>query len=129
MWNSLVVGVAVVALNLLVAVPAAYAIALIHFRGRSTSLYTILITRVIPDIALIVPLFLLFRNFGLINTTAALITTYLAVTVPFTIFILINYFQSVPARAVQGGPHRRLLASRRAAQSICRSPCRRWSRR
>ena len=47
----------------------------------------------IPDIALIVPLFLVLRNFGLINTKLALIITYLAVTVPFTIFILISYFE------------------------------------
>ena len=97
LWNSFFVGVAVAALNVLISATAAYAIALIHFRGRRFTLYTILVTRVIPDIALIVPLFLLLRNFGLINTKAALITTYLAVTVPFTIFILINYFQSVPA--------------------------------
>jgi multiple sugar transport system permease protein len=96
LWNSLVVGLAVATLNLLFSATAAYAIALIHFRGRRFTLYTILVTRVIPDIALIVPLFLLLRSFGLINTKTALITTYLAITVPFTIFILINYFQSVP---------------------------------
>jgi multiple sugar transport system permease protein len=96
LWNSFVVGVAVAVLNVLLSATSAYAIALIHFRGRRFTLYTILVTRVIPDIALIVPLFLLLRNFGLINTKMALITTYLAVTVPFTIFILINYFQSVP---------------------------------
>jgi multiple sugar transport system permease protein len=97
LWNSLSVGLAVALLNLLLSATAAYAIALIHFRGRRLAFYTILVTRVIPDIALIVPLFLLMRNLGLINTRAALVTTYLAVTVPFTIFILINYFQSVPA--------------------------------
>ena len=97
LWNSLWVGVAVAALNLLLSATAAYAIALIHFRGRRWAFYTILVTRVIPDIAIIVPLFLLMRNLGLINTKTGLITTYLAVTVPFTIFILINYFQSVPA--------------------------------
>jgi multiple sugar transport system permease protein len=97
LWNSFAVGLVVALLNLLLSATAAYAIALIHFRGRRFAFYTILVTRVIPDIALIVPLFLLMRNLGLINTKAALVITYLAVTVPFTIFILINYFQSVPA--------------------------------
>jgi multiple sugar transport system permease protein len=97
LWNSLAVGLAVALINLLLSATAAYAIALIRFRGRRLAFYTILVTRVIPDIALIVPLFLLMRNLGLINTRAALITTYLAVTVPFTMFILINYFQAVPA--------------------------------
>ena len=94
--NSFSVGIWVAVLNLLLSVTAAYAIAVIRFRGRRTALYTILVTRVIPDIALIVPLFLLVRNLGLINTQAALIVTYLAVTLPFTIFILINYFESIP---------------------------------
>jgi multiple sugar transport system permease protein len=94
--NSFSVGLWVAVLNLLLSVTAAYAIAVIRFRGRRTALYTILVTRVIPDIALIVPLFLLVRNLGLINTQAALIVTYLAVTLPFTIFILINYFESIP---------------------------------
>jgi multiple sugar transport system permease protein len=96
LWNSFSVGTVVAILNLVLSITAAYAIALIHFRGRRLAFYTILVTRVIPDIALIVPLFLVMRNFGLVNTKAALILTYLAVTVPFTVFILINYFQSIP---------------------------------
>ena len=96
LWNSFVVGLWVAILNLVVSITAAYAIAVIHFRGRQTALYSILVTRVIPDIALIVPLFLVIRNFGLINTRLSLIITYLAVTLPFTIFILISYFEQIP---------------------------------
>jgi len=94
--NSLIVGVWVAFLNLLISITAAYAIAVIHFRGRRQALYTILVSRVIPDIALVVPLFLLVRALGLINTLSALVITYLAVTIPFTIFILISYFESIP---------------------------------
>lgn len=94
--NSLTVGVSVAILNIVLSVTAAYAIALIQFRGRLLTFYTILVSRVIPDIALIVPLFLVMRSLELINTKAALIATYLAITVPFTIFILINYFKAIP---------------------------------
>ena len=94
--NSLIVACAVVMLNLLVGVPAAYAIAKIRFRGRQASLYAILATRVIPDIALVVPLFLLIRNLGLLDSLSSLIITYLAVTVPFSVFILVSYFESLP---------------------------------
>jgi multiple sugar transport system permease protein len=96
LWNSLTVGLWVAALNLLLSVTAAYAIAVIDFRGRRATLYTVLATRVVPDIALIVPLFLVIRNLGLINTLGALVVTYLAITVPFTIFILISYFEGIP---------------------------------
>lgn len=96
MWNSFQVAVAVVILNLLVGVPAAYAMAKIRFRGRNASIYTILTTRVIPDIALVVPFFLVIKNLGLLDSLWSLILTYLAVTVPFTVFILVSYFESLP---------------------------------
>jgi multiple sugar transport system permease protein len=96
MWNSLVVALSVVALNLLVAVPAAYALAKIRFIGRSTSIYFMLTTRVIPDIALVVPFFLFIRTFGLLDHLGSLVITYLAITVPFSIFILVSYFESLP---------------------------------
>ena len=96
MGNSLIVALAVVVLNLLVAVPAAYAMAKIRFRGRSASIYFMLTTRVIPDIALVVPFFLFIRNLGLLDNVLSLVITYLAITVPFSVFILLGYFESLP---------------------------------
>lgn len=96
MLNSMIVAISVVILNLLVALPAAYALAKIRFRGRQSSIYLILTTRVIPDIALVVPFFLFIRNLGLLDSLGALIITYLAITVPFSVFILTNYFEGLP---------------------------------
>ena len=96
MWNSLIVAVSVVVLNLLVAVPAAYAMAKIRYIGRSTSIYFMLTTRVIPDIALVVPFFLFIRTFGLLDHLGSLVITYLAITIPFSVFILVGYFESLP---------------------------------
>jgi multiple sugar transport system permease protein len=94
--NSLIVAIVVAVLNLIVGSPAAYAMAKIRFRGRQASIYGILATRVIPDIALVVPFFLFIRNLGLLDSLWSLIITYLAVTVPFSVFILISYFESLP---------------------------------
>jgi multiple sugar transport system permease protein len=96
LWNSLIVGLSVAFLNIVLSAGAAYAIAQIKFRGRDVALYSILVSRVIPDIALIVPLFLLMRGLGVLDTRSGLVATYLALTVPFTTFILINYFRSIP---------------------------------
>jgi multiple sugar transport system permease protein len=96
MANSLKVALAVVVLNLLVGVPAAYALAKIRFWGRTTSIYFMLTTRVIPDIALVVPFFLVIKKLGLVDDILSLIVTYLAITVPFTVFILLSYFGSLP---------------------------------
>jgi multiple sugar transport system permease protein len=94
--NSFIVAIAVVVLNLIVGTPAAYAMAKIRFRGRQVSIYGILATRVIPDITLVVPFFLFIRNLGLLDSLWSLIITYLAVTVPFSVFILVSYFESLP---------------------------------
>jgi multiple sugar transport system permease protein len=94
--NSFLVAVAVVVLNLLVAMPAGYAIAKIRFRGRSASIYAILTTRVVPDIVLVVPFFLVIHRLGVLDSLWSLIITYLAITVPFTVFMLVNYFESLP---------------------------------
>ncbi len=96
MRNSLIVAIAVVLLNLVVAVPAAYALAKIRFIGRTASIYFMLTTRVIPDIALVVPFFLFVQKLGLMDNLLSLVITYLAITIPFSIFILTGYFESLP---------------------------------
>ena len=96
MWNSFVVSVWVVVLNLLVSIPAAYAMAKIRYWGRQASVYLMLTTRVIPDIALVVPFFLFIQKLGLMDTRTSLVITYLAITVPFSVFILVGYFESLP---------------------------------
>lgn len=96
MKNSFVVALAVVVLNLLVSVPAAYALAKIRFVGRSASIYFMLSTRVIPDIALVVPFFLFVQKLGLMDNLLSLVITYLAITVPFSVFILTGYLESLP---------------------------------
>jgi multiple sugar transport system permease protein len=96
MWNSLKVAVAVVILNLLVGLPAAYAIAKIRFWGRSSAIYMMLTTRVIPDIALVVPFFLVIKKLGLVDDILSLVVTYLAITVPFSVFVLVGFLESIP---------------------------------
>jgi multiple sugar transport system permease protein len=96
MGNSFIVAICVVVLNLLVGVPAAYAIAKIRFRGRNLALYAILATRVIPDIALVVPFFLVVRKLGMLDSLGSLVVTYLAVTVPFSVFVLVSFFEQIP---------------------------------
>jgi multiple sugar transport system permease protein len=51
---------------------------------------------VIPDIALVVPFFLFIRSLGLLDSLWSLIITYLAITVPFSLFVLVSYFESLP---------------------------------
>jgi multiple sugar transport system permease protein len=97
MRNSLFVAGFVAILNLCIATPAAYAFARIRSRAGLPLLMTYLAVRMVPPIMIVVPLFLLIRNLGLIDTKISLIAVYCFFTVPFSIWILQSYFKAMPA--------------------------------
>jgi multiple sugar transport system permease protein len=94
--NSLVVAAATAALNLLLAVPAAYAFSRLRFRGSTLLLVGYLVTRMIPSIAIIIPFYLMMRAFGLLDTYGALILSYLTFSLPVTVWVLKDFFRAVP---------------------------------
>jgi len=96
MVNSLIAAGGTAALNLIIGSLAGYSLARISFRGRASLLALYLGSRMLPGIALIVPLYLTIRTYGLLDHLAALIVTYLTFTLPFTIWLLKNYFQAIP---------------------------------
>jgi multiple sugar transport system permease protein len=96
MQNSLVTATSVSLLNLLIATPAAYAFARLNVRASLPVLMTYLAVRMIPPIMIVVPLFLIMRNLGLIDTRLSLMIVYCFFTVPFSIWILQSYFKAMP---------------------------------
>jgi multiple sugar transport system permease protein len=96
MWNSLVAASGTAALNVILGALAGYSLARFNFRGQGTLLALYLGSRMLPGIALIVPLYLTVRTYGLLDHIAALVVTYLTFTLPFTIWLLKNYFQAIP---------------------------------
>jgi len=96
MWNSILAASGTAALNLILGTMAGYALARFRFRGRGGLLGLYLSSRMLPGIALIVPLYLTIKNLGLLDHLAALIVTYVSFTLPFTIWLLKNYFQTIP---------------------------------
>jgi multiple sugar transport system permease protein len=96
MVNSLIAATATALLNLVLGTLAGYALARFRFPGRGSLLGIYLGSRMLPGIALIVPLYLTIKSFGLLDHLTALIVTYLSFTLPFTIWLLKNYFQTIP---------------------------------
>lgn len=94
--NSLVVGLCVAAANILVATPAAYSFSRLRFGYSLPLLMVYLATRMVPPIMLVVPMFLIVRNLGLIDTPLALIAVYVVLTLPFSIWLLQSYFRTMP---------------------------------
>ena len=93
--NSTFVSVTVVLLNLLIGGMAAYAFSRFDFRLSRITYLGVLMTRVLPALSLIVPLFIILRKLGLINTLWALIFTYTIFILPLTIWILREYFDTL----------------------------------
>ena len=96
MVNSLIAATGTAALNLFIGTLAGYSLARFRFRGRGSLLGLYLGSRMLPGIALIVPLYLTIKNFGLLDHLSALIVTYVSFTLPFTIWLLKNYFKTIP---------------------------------
>ena len=92
-WNSVVVSFGAVGLGMLLGLPAAYAIARYRQRGFA---FGILVCRMIPGIAFLVPWFIVFRFLGLLDSYFGLILAHLVITVPLITWIMIGFFEEVP---------------------------------
>ncbi|MFG1616682.1 carbohydrate ABC transporter permease [Nonomuraea wenchangensis] len=96
MRNSAIVAVTSVAVTLLISIPGAYAVARLRFFGRRQVHFLFLAVYLFPAIVLAIPLFVLFTMLGLRGSLAGLILVYIAQTVPVTVYMLRNYFETVP---------------------------------
>ena len=93
--DSVVVSLLTAVGVILISFPAAYSIARLRFHGRSTSLFIILATRMVPPIAMLVPLYLFASNIGIHDKYLALVITYLAIGTPLATWILVGFIQNV----------------------------------
>src|SRR6185436_17707740 len=96
LWNSAIVAVLAAAATLAVAVPAAYVISRERFHGRQP-LMAVLAVQMVSPVILLVPIYGVIERLGLIDTRAGLILVYAAMQVPFTVWVLKNFFDAVPA--------------------------------
>ncbi|MFC3452120.1 carbohydrate ABC transporter permease [Amycolatopsis speibonae] len=100
--NSLVISGSAAILSVVIAIFAAYALSRFRFRGKNFFKLTVLSTQMFPGILFLLPLFLIFVNIG--NTTGivlygsrlGLIITYLTFSLPFAIWMLAGYIDSIP---------------------------------
>jgi multiple sugar transport system permease protein len=97
LWNSAFVALAAAAATLATAVPAAYVLSRERFNGRTPVMMALLAVQMISPVILLVPIYGVVERLGLIDTRAGLILVYAAMQVPFTIWVLKNFFDAVPA--------------------------------
>ncbi|WP_295697251.1 carbohydrate ABC transporter permease [Lapillicoccus sp.] len=100
--NSVIVSVSATAASVALAILAAFAVSRFTFRGRSVFTTTVLSTQMFPGVLFLLPLFLIFTNINsatgiqLVGSRLGLIITYLTFTLPFSIWMLVGYFDSIP---------------------------------
>lgn len=94
--NSLLVSVCTVLIAMVLGVFGAYAFARLRFRFRRTILLLFLGTYMLPQIALLVPLYLILNSYGLLDTRTGLVIVECSLVIPFVLWILSNYFVTIP---------------------------------
>lgn len=94
--NSLLVASGTTLLTLIIAVPAGYAFSRIRFPFRDQLSFFALLAQMAPPIGLIIPCFLILSRLSMLDTYSGLITVHLTLTVPFSIWLMITYFQDLP---------------------------------
>jgi multiple sugar transport system permease protein len=96
MVNSFVVAIVVTAVNLVLGTISAYTFARENFRGRSAAYMFILGSRLLPPVAVAIPIYMIVSLLGLLDTKQGLMLTHSAFTLPFTIWVLTLYFGNLP---------------------------------
>lgn len=99
--NSVWVSFASTVLGVAVAVPAAYAFSRFRFPGRNLLFYSVLLRNMFPAVVFLMPLFILMRWLGLVNTQASLILTYLTFGLPLSIWLLKGFYDNIPVQLEQ----------------------------
>ncbi|WP_084697439.1 carbohydrate ABC transporter permease [Glaciibacter superstes] len=95
--NSLIVGVISATISVLLALLAAYGFSRRRFRGRNALLFTVVLSQLFPFVMLVTPLYIIFGQLSLIDSYLGIIIAYVAITLPFSVYMLLGYIDSIPA--------------------------------
>jgi ABC-type glycerol-3-phosphate transport system permease component len=94
--NSLIITIASVLVAAIVSALAAYPLSRARFPGRLPFIGLNVVLMVVPPVVLVVPLFLFFVNLGLVNSRLAVVIIYVGLLIPFSIYLLVNFFATIP---------------------------------
>ncbi len=99
--NSVIIAVGSTALGLLVAVPAAWSMAFVPGKRTKDLLMWMLSTKMLPPVGVLIPIYLISRNFGLLDSRAALVVVLMLINLPIIIWMLYTYFKEIPGEILE----------------------------
>lgn len=95
MRNSIIIGLLSTGISVLIGAMASYGISRFRFRGRDGLAYSFLVFRMLPQISLVIALYLMFTNLGLRDTVAGITLAHTSFNVPYVIWLLLPFFTAV----------------------------------
>ena len=101
--NSILISVGVTVLCLLLAVPAAYTMAFFPTRRTQKLLLWMLSTKMMPSVGVLVPIYLLWKNAGLLDTVSGLVIVYTLMNLPIAVWMAFTYFNEIPRDILEAG--------------------------
>jgi multiple sugar transport system permease protein len=94
--SSFIIAIGTTIVTMIMAVPAAYALARLRVPGKRFAGFYVLATQMLPPVGIIIPYFLILRNIGWMDTYQGIILIYLSFSLPFAIWLLVSYFEDIP---------------------------------
>ncbi|KUY82475.1 carbohydrate ABC transporter permease [Burkholderia sp. RF4-BP95] len=102
-WNSVLISAGVTVISLLLAVPAAYAMAFFPNHRTQKVLLWMLSTKMMPSVGVLVPIYLLWKNAGLLDTVSGLVIVYTLINLPIAVWMTFTYFNEIPKDILEAG--------------------------
>ena len=100
-WNSVIIALGSTALGLLVAVPAAWSMAFVPGRRTRDLLMWMLSTKMMPAVGVLVPIYLIFKTLGLLDSRIGLVVVLMLMNLPIIVWMLYTYFKEIPAEILE----------------------------
>ncbi|MEL7070840.1 MAG: carbohydrate ABC transporter permease [Cyanobacteria bacterium J06581_3] len=100
-WNSVIISVGATILALLLAVPAAYAMSFFPTKRTKSTLLWMLSTKMLPPVGVLVPIYILGRESGLLDTRIGLIIIYTLINLPIVVWMIYSFFKEVPKEILE----------------------------
>ena len=100
-WNSIIISVGATILSLLLAVPAAYAMSFFPTKRTKSTLLWMLSTKMLPSVGVLVPIYILGRETGLLDTRIGLIIIYTLINLPIVVWMIYSFFKEVPKEILE----------------------------
>lgn len=102
-WNSVLISVGVTVICLLLAVPAAYAMAFFPDHRTQKILLWMLSTKMMPSVGVLVPIYVLWKDSGLLDTVSGLVIVYSLINLPIAVWMAFTYFNEIPRDILEAG--------------------------